>query len=122
MNPPTAKQRAVYDYIASYLRSKGYAPSIREIAKNVIGSRHPTTAWQQVKALEAKGWLRVEAKRGIRLKGDAGEFAALTRTIEDSRGVVKVLDDSLEHEHIKKGDYVVMGPKQKQLAVVRIVA
>jgi repressor LexA len=57
----TARQREVFDFIRSFIRSKRYPPTIREIAVNfgfsVKGS------YDHVKALQKKGFIRCAGNR-----------------------------------------------------------
>ena len=50
----TKKQKHILDYVESFLKKHGYAPSYREIAKHFKLSSVATVA-QHIKALEAKG-------------------------------------------------------------------
>jgi len=61
MKGMTARQREVFDFIRSFIRSKRYPPTIREIAENfgfsVKGS------YDHVKALQKKGFIRCAGNR-----------------------------------------------------------
>jgi len=52
--PLTKKQRAVLDYIESFIQDKGYTPSYREIAQG-LGLNSPSTIHSHVQALCEKG-------------------------------------------------------------------
>ena len=64
----TPRQTEVLDWIAGYMRSKGYAPSRREIMAG-LNFKSPNTVTGHLRALERKGrltWVR-GACRTIRL-------------------------------------------------------
>lgn len=56
MNPITAKQQAVLDYITSYWLSHGYGPTVREIGEE-FGIGSPNGIMCHLKALDAKGFI-----------------------------------------------------------------
>lgn len=65
--PLTARQREVFDVIASSIRERGYPPSTREIGR-AIGSTSTNTVAGHLAALERKGWIeRDPCARGIRI-------------------------------------------------------
>lgn len=57
----TEKQKTIYDFICKYSESKGYPPSIREIAEehNIT----PKGAYDHLKALEKKGFIKTEKNK-----------------------------------------------------------
>lgn len=70
----TPKQKAVFQYIKSYLSEKGFSPTFNEIA-NHFGYKSKGTVYKHIKALKQKGliqqdWNRV---RSIRLSGKKKE-------------------------------------------------
>lgn len=66
IKPLTARQRQVLNFINSFVREKGYSPSLREIAQELKTS-NLSTAQYYIEQLEEKGYLkRDEGKtRGI---------------------------------------------------------
>ena len=58
----TGRQRQVLEYVASAVRDKGYAPSVREIG-TALGLRSPSTVHQHLTALEQKGCIRRQGDR-----------------------------------------------------------
>lgn len=56
MKDLTEKQTLVYDFIKEYIMIKGYAPSIRDVAKRF--KMTPRGAQQHVIALEKKGYIK----------------------------------------------------------------
>jgi repressor LexA len=58
----TERQRAVLSVIEESLRTRGYAPSMREIGE-VVGLTSPSSVKHQLLALEAKGYIRRDPKR-----------------------------------------------------------
>lgn len=76
-DPPTARQRAVFDAIADTIERCGYAPTLTELAAAfAIGK---ITAYGHVDALVRKGWLRRmrHSSRGISLSPAAQRARAL---------------------------------------------
>lgn len=70
MNPITDRQREVLGFIQAATRATGLPPTRNEI-REYFGWQSPNAAEQMVRALEAKGYLRVVAgaSRGIVLTG-----------------------------------------------------
>ncbi len=58
----TKCQATVLDFIKSELQSKGYPPSVREIAL-AMGTRSPSTIHAHLAALEAKGFIRRDPQK-----------------------------------------------------------
>lgn len=58
----TRRQRQILEYVASEVKSKGYAPSVREIGI-ALGLRSPSTVHQHLLALEHKGWIKRHGDR-----------------------------------------------------------
>lgn len=65
---PTAKQEEILNCIETYIREKGYPPSIRDICREVNLSSS-STVFSHLAALEKKGFIQRDdgATRGIRL-------------------------------------------------------
>lgn len=57
MEPLTKRQREVYDFIASYIAEKQYAPTLQEIG-TAIGVRSLATVHKHLTALKTKGHIR----------------------------------------------------------------
>lgn len=66
VKPITGRQKEVLDFISSFIRDKGYAPSLRELA-GFLKTDNLSTAQYFVKQLEKKGYLKREhhKSRGI---------------------------------------------------------
>lgn len=64
----TPKQKDILDFITSFTRSKGYSPSLEEVAKK-IGLKAISTVHQHIEALNKKGYLKKEENqpRGVSL-------------------------------------------------------
>lgn len=131
------KQKRVLDAVADLWRTRGFAPSIREVARRLRLS--PSTTHGHVRALEKRGVVRNDGStRGIHLIHDVvspseaikvplmGTIAAgePIEAIED-RGdplvlprsatntgafALRVKGDSMIEDHILDGDYVVVSP------------
>jgi repressor LexA len=68
----TKRQKAIYDFLLSTIREKGFAPSIPEIgAKFKIASTNGVS--DHLKALEKKGYIRRVGKRAIKVLSALGE-------------------------------------------------
>ncbi|MBI1995864.1 MAG: transcriptional repressor LexA [Deltaproteobacteria bacterium] len=67
----TKRQKAIYDFLLSTIREKGFAPSIPEIgAKFKIASTNGVS--DHLKALEKKGYIRRVGKRAIEVLSALG--------------------------------------------------
>src|SRR4051794_41972184 len=58
----TARQRRILEFIRDWVERYGYPPSVREIGE-AVGLVSPSSVAYQLKALEAKGFLRRDPKR-----------------------------------------------------------
>jgi repressor LexA len=68
----TKRQKAIYDFLLSTIREKGFAPSIPEIGvKFKIASTNGVS--DHLKALEKKGYIRRIGKRAIEVLSALGE-------------------------------------------------
>lgn len=66
----TERQAEIYQYIVGYVKEHLYAPSIREIGKEV-GLRSSSSVFFQLKALEEAGLIKIADKepRAITITG-----------------------------------------------------
>ena len=78
--PLTARRRQILDVIVEHQRSRGYPPSIREIAAKV-GLRSPASVKAHLDVLDSAGYLRVDPTRprAIEVRYDENSGAALER-------------------------------------------
>lgn len=133
MRDLTEKQQYIYEFIKDYVIMKGYAPSIRDIARHF--KMTPRGAQQHLIALEKKGYIkRGKGPRTISLtdrkesvivpvKGKiaAGQAIEMFEEIDEEIEVpllmlkgygeyfaLKVQGDSMIDAHIIDGDYVIM--------------
>ncbi len=67
----TPKQKQVFDFTFSFIKSEGFAPSINEIRNN-LGLKSVATIHQHLQALEKKGYIKREKnqKRHIELTAE----------------------------------------------------
>ncbi len=63
MQKLTAMQQKIYDYIASFIRTQGYPPSVREIGE-AVGLKSPSTVHFHIKHLEELGYLSKDGRKG----------------------------------------------------------
>lgn len=63
----TARQREIFDFIQAFIKERGYPPSIREIGAHF--HIYPRAAFDHLKALERKGYLkrRSSMSRGLEI-------------------------------------------------------
>ena len=63
----TARQREVFDFIQTFIKERGYPPSVREIGGHF--SIYPRAAFDHLKALERKGYLKRQGSmsRGLEI-------------------------------------------------------
>ncbi len=66
VKPITGRQKEALDFINSFVRDKGYAPSLRDLAK-FLDTENLSTAHYFIRQLEKKGYLKREhyKNRGI---------------------------------------------------------
>jgi len=76
----TPRQRRVLDFIRSSIEQRGYPPSIREIGASV-GLTSSSSVAHQLKALEAKGFLRRDPNRPRALEVFLPDILAARRSI-----------------------------------------
>jgi repressor LexA len=135
--PPTRRQKEILDYLESYIRTNGYAPSFEEIAEEFNFSSL-ATVHEHLTNLERKGFISRthNESRSIELvppPGRAGatelpllgqvaagepieavttdETLAVPDDLIPRRGVsyvLKVRGESMIDEHIESGDFVVV--------------
>ena len=60
----TSRQREIFDFVRTFINEKGYPPSVREIGEHF--HIYPRAAFDHLKALEKKGYLR---RRGAMSRG-----------------------------------------------------
>lgn len=77
MQTPTPKQKAVLDFIRSYLTDHGYSPTMQEIADERGLSK--VTAFEHVGGLVRKGLLVKETGRSRGLKPTGYDPKAITK-------------------------------------------
>ncbi len=131
----TEKQRAVYEFIRQKIRSRGYGPTVRELAAH-FGIASPNGVVCHLKALEKKGLIvreghksraislsgSLDRSRGLPLVGQiaAGvlheaieqrervDFANLFDPDDPDLFVLQVRGDSMIEDQIADGDYVIV--------------
>jgi repressor LexA len=139
--PLTKRQREVLSYLENHIRTRGYAPSMEEIADH-FSLQSLSTVHEHLTNLEQKGAIRrnYNESRGIEIlppRGISGateipllgvvaagmpieavlhqESLAVPDTMLPSRGPnygLRVRGDSMIDEHILDGDYVVVHGRQ----------
>jgi len=128
----TKRQAEVLEFINTYLEDHGYPPTVREVAAH-FGFRSPRAAHDHMKALQRKGYLRVQAGRpravevvrprsGIPVLGRiaAGLPILAVEEADEVLGLdpgffgsgrffaLRVRGDSMIEEHIQDGDLVIL--------------
>jgi len=61
---PTARQQEIFDFVRTFIKERGYPPSVREIGQRF--KIYPRAVFDHLKALERKGYLR---RRGSTSRG-----------------------------------------------------
>jgi repressor LexA len=56
------RQQAIYEYICSYTKSRGYPPSVREIG-SAVGLASPSTVHMHLKVLQERGLIKRDSKK-----------------------------------------------------------
>jgi len=138
----TRNQRKVLDFLKSYIKKKGFPPTLREIASH-FGLRGPRAPQKTLAILERKGYLRKVpgGSRAIEIQGmlpalgrtlslpiigrvRAGEpllaveniegHLNLDRSLVSSEDVflLRVQGDSMIEAHIQDGDFALIKPQR----------
>ena len=68
----TDKEKALYDFISSKIRSEGFAPSVRDISA-ALGWKSTSTVHAYLERLEEKGLIRRESNKSRALKVEDSE-------------------------------------------------
>ena len=78
--PLTPRRLKILEFIVEHQRSRGYAPSIREIA-SAVNLKSPASVKSHLDVLDAAGYLRVDPTipRAIEIRYDENSGAALDR-------------------------------------------
>ncbi|HTY13681.1 MAG TPA: transcriptional repressor LexA [Candidatus Omnitrophota bacterium] len=132
------KQQEIFNYVRSYVESKGFPPSIREVCR-AVGFASPRAGQKYLQALEEKGYIQRENKpRGIKLLAGATTrgtllpfhgFIAAGAPIEvvEQREemevpsalvgrkpcyILQVKGNSMIEDHIMNGDFIVVEKKE----------
>lgn len=139
MEKLTRRQRQVYDFVAGQIETRGFAPTLQEVAAH-LGVRGNLGVLRHLQALEKKGWLRRETgrSRGIVLTRQttapvalplvgAVAAGALREAFEDIEGTLqvdpslvrgercfalRVQGDSMIGAQIAPGDLAIVRPQQ----------
>ena len=82
---PSKRQKAVLDSIRECIEERGYAPTVRDICKN-LGLSSPSTVHVHLKALEEKGLIKRDAhkSRSIILVDPAAEESLPSEQEQDA--------------------------------------
>lgn len=135
----TPRQKTVFDFIATYQREYGIAPTVREIC-NHLGLRSPGGVHRILNVLKEKGYVQADAgkkrswktghtlsAKGVPLIGTiaAGEPLETLENVEEILHVspeifgcetcfcLRVKGDSMINAHIMEGDLAVIRPQQQ---------
>lgn len=143
----TKRQQEIYDFIRDKIESRGYGPTVREIAK-AFDIKSPNGVMCHLKALAKKGLILREERsaRAIQLANHRpfsvglpllGQVAAGTPTeavateerleFNDLFGgpnhyALRVRGSSMIEDHIKDGDYVIIRRKDQAENGERVIA
>lgn len=95
--PLSSQQQEVYDFISGFIGSKGYGPSIREIA-DALNFKSSSSAYRHVNMLIRKGYLNHKAGgvRTLSLTDKSGKKIAKV----SQAGVMSWIEQQ-SHQHAK---------------------
>lgn len=84
--PLTKRQKEVYDFLASFIAEKGYAPSLEEIG-TALNLRALATIHKHLENLKDKGWIlrQFGMTRSITLTNGATHCPTCGRMFDASR-------------------------------------
>ena len=130
----TQKQEEIFNYVKSYIETKGFPPSIREVCR-AAGFASPRAGQKQLESLEKQGYIQRENKpRGIKLLAGVGPRSILLpffgyiaagapiEVVEQREEmevpvalvgkrpcyVLQVKGNSMIEDHILNGDFIVV--------------
>jgi repressor LexA len=131
----TKRQRQVYEYLKDHIRSRGYAPSIMEMAKE-FGVTSSATVHKHLETLEKKGLIRktghlsraievieepesvlsqeypvlghIVAGRPIEVLENREVVSLMPDAMDKDVFVLRVKGNSMIEDHIQDGDYVIV--------------
>ncbi|MBQ9005371.1 MAG: helix-turn-helix domain-containing protein, partial [Atopobiaceae bacterium] len=87
------RQMAIYDYICSYTKERGFPPSVREIG-SAVGLASPSTVHMHLKVLQEHGLIRRDSKKPRTIEvvnSDADQGSRLASVIQDPNNNVITL-------------------------------
>ena len=78
MEKLNAKEQRIYDYIARSVRENGYAPSVRDICRD-LGYKSTSTVHMYLNRLDLLGYISKEdgKSRAVKLAGDEAKLCAV---------------------------------------------
>lgn len=102
MKPLTKRQKEVFAYIKSFISTRGYSPSLREIG-DAIGASSSSTTKGFVDQLIARGYLAndPDKPRSLRIVGAADDTAELKRRIIELEEAVNIVTMGSESESVQ---------------------
>ena len=87
------RQMAIYDYICSYTKERGFPPSVREIGA-AVGLASPSTVHMHLKVLQERGLIRRDSKKPRTIEvvsSDTEPLDGLATVVEDPNNNVITL-------------------------------
>lgn len=82
------RQTAIYEFICSYTRERGYPPSVREIGA-AVGLASPSTVHMHLKVLQERGYIRRDSKKPRTIEVVAEQSSQTA----DTSGLVSPIQD-----------------------------
>ncbi len=82
------RQTAIYEFICSYTRERGYPPSVREIGA-AVGLASPSTVHMHLKVLQERGYIRRDSKKPRTIEVVAEQSSQTA----DASGLVSPIQD-----------------------------
>lgn len=110
----TSRQFEVLDYIKKFIATKGYSPTVREIADG-LGFKSPSSAQDHIKKLVASGIITIDQKksRTIELLVQ-NEYATTSETVT-SVPILNDKDNSLIREFLEVPTFMLGSYASKNL-------
>ncbi len=87
------RQTAIYDYICSYTKERGYPPSVREIGA-AVGLASPSTVHMHLKVLQERGLIKRDSKKPRTIEVVSGSADDATQ----QQGLVSPTQDSSSNQ------------------------
>ena len=90
------RQTAIYEYICTYTKERGYPPSVREIGA-AVGLASPSTVHMHLKVLQERGYIKRDSKKPRTIEVVSNEHSSTDESGEKLASPVQDTDKNEMH-------------------------